>query len=368
MLRFFARQGGRASPERAEHRLIAEAGSVAGGIQKNFGLDAFRATAILLVMAAHLAVWGIEEMQPSADWLHRLGWLSQITGVVGVELFFVLSGYLVGKIALTRNGSLMHFYMRRWLRTFPAYAVMLVILLLTKGVPDDFWAFVLFLQPPLQDFFSVSWSLCVEEWFYLLLPLFLFIPRRYFIHATIAVLIALLTLRISSGLEYETLRRTTFLRLDVLLIGVLLAWVKLEKQDLYNYLQKPITLLLCSAFILCVVFISGVMRMSGVYLPMLETNYAIAALFTIMPLSFALLLPHAEKLPPLLQAPITAISAGAYSLYLVHEEIFRAVRQTIWFDNIYGFVIALIASALAAAILYRCIEKPFMDLRAKHFS
>lgn len=237
----------------------------------------FRATAILLVIAAHLADWGISEMQPNADWVHRLGWFSQITGVVGIELFFVLSGFLVGKIALTRNGSLLHFYMHRWLRTFPAYAVMLIILVLIKGVPEDFWAYILFLQPPLQDFFSVSWGLCVEEWFYLLLPLFLFIPPRYFIPATIVVLIALFTLRISSGLEYETLRRTTFLRLDALLIGVLLAWIKLKRNALYEHLQKPIVLLLCSAFILGVLFISGLMRVSGVYLPMLETHYAISA-------------------------------------------------------------------------------------------
>lgn len=333
---------------------------------RNFGLDLVRATAILLVIAAHLAAWGITEMKPNADWIHRLGWFSQITGVVGVELFFVLSGFLVGRIALTRNGSLIHFYMRRWLRTFPAYAVMLIILVLIKGVPEDFWAYVLFLQPPLQDFFSVSWSLCVEEWFYLLLPLFLFIPRRYFMHSTIAVIFALLFLRIYSGLEYETLRRTTFLRLDALLIGVLLAWIKLEKQYLYNYLQKPITLLLCGAFIVGVLFISGLMRVSGFYLPMLETHHTIAALFTVMPLLLALLLPHAEKLPTLLlRALITTISAGAYSLYLVHEEIFRAVRQTILFDSVWGFVIALIASALAATILYRGIEKPFMSLREK---
>lgn len=335
---------------------------------RNFGLDAARATAILLVIAAHLTAWGITEMKPNADWIHRLGWLSQITGVLGVELFFVLSGFLVGKIALTRNDSLLHFYMRRWLRTFPAYTVMLLILLLLKGIPESFWRYVFFLQPPLQDFFSVSWSLCVEEWFYLLLPLFLFISRRYFIHSTIAVIFALLFLRIYSGLEYETLRRTTFLRLDALLIGVLLAWVKLEKPNLYNYLQKPITLLLCGVFILGVLFISGLMRVSGVYLPMLETDYAIAALFTIMPLSFALLLPHAEKLPTLpLRTVITTISAGAYSLYLVHEEIFRAVRHTIFFDSIYGFVIALFLSALAATLLYRYIEKPFMQFRDRKY-
>ena len=333
-------------------------------MNRNFGLDVVRAIAILLVIAAHLIVWGIAEMNPNADWIHRLGWFSQITGVVGVELFFVLSGFLVGKIALTREGTLFHFYMRRWLRTFPAYAVMLLILLLLKGLPESFWRYVFFLQPPLQDFFSVSWSLCVEEWFYLLLPLFLFIPRRYFLHSTITVLIALFALRMYSGLEYETLRRATFLRLDALLIGVLLAWIKLEKKMLYLQLQQPIVLLVCSVFILSVLFISGLMRVSGVYLPMLETDSVIAALFTIMPLSFALLLPHAEKLPTLpLRALITTISAGAYSLYLVHEEIFRAVRHTIWFDSIWGFVIALALTALAATLLYRCVEKPFMNLR-----
>ncbi len=308
-------------------------------------------------------------MQPNADWLHRLGWFSQITGVLGVELFFVLSGFLVGKIALTREGNLLHFYARRWLRTIPAYATMLVILAICKGAPPNFWHYLLFLQPPVQDFFSVSWSLSIEEWFYLLLPLFLFIPRRYFIHSIIGVIVALFLLRITSGMDYETMRRFTPFRLDALLIGVLLAWIKLEKQAAYTYLQHPIALLFCSAIIFSILFVTGLMRVSGVYLPQLETHTAISLLFTAMPFTLALLIPHAEKVPALpFSSLITTISAGAYSLYLVHAEIFNVVRKTVLFDSAWGFAVALTLSAVAATLLYRCIEKPFMRLRAKHFS
>ncbi len=149
--------------------------SVAASAARLAGLDTLRAIAITIVILFHLQGFLPAALHPVAG----VGWM-------GVDLFFVLSGYLIGgqilrPYATGDRVNLAEFYCRRAYRILPAY---LVILLLYFFVPAwrewpglaAGWKFLtftenLFLNYPADLAFSHAWSLCVEEHFYLLLPL-----------------------------------------------------------------------------------------------------------------------------------------------------------------------------------------------------
>ncbi len=141
---------------------------------RNPGLDTLRACAIALVFMYHYEVF--------VSHAATFGWLSDI-GWTGVDLFFVLSGYLIANqlfagIARGQVPSLPRFYARRAFRTLPVFWLVLAAFALFPAAmggrpPPPWWRFLTFtqnigLQPGTA--FSHAWSLCVEEQFYLVLP------------------------------------------------------------------------------------------------------------------------------------------------------------------------------------------------------
>lgn len=113
----------------------------------------------------------------------------------GVMLFFVLSGYLIGRILIldfqTRGcqpKTIINFWSRRWLRTLPAYICILTILIiaaiaLNRNLPSNVFLYYVFSQNiawPHPSFFGEAWSLAIEEWFYLIIPLMIFFAVKMF--------------------------------------------------------------------------------------------------------------------------------------------------------------------------------------------
>ncbi|MDR1809132.1 MAG: acyltransferase, partial [Prevotella sp.] len=152
--------------------------------KRQYGLDIMRAAAIMFVVVGHQL-----DLLPSS--------LENIVGFFvldGVNIFFVLSGFLIGGILIrTINRSfgardLLVFWVNRWMRTLPPYYIVLTLLLCLYALfniylypaplslKDTFkyYFFVQGLAWIMPNFFSESWSLCVEEWFYLITPAFLF--------------------------------------------------------------------------------------------------------------------------------------------------------------------------------------------------
>src|SRR4051812_10707754 len=137
------------------------------------GLDTLRAAAISIVL------------MDNYRWVSNkniFGFMSQLGGT-GVDLFFVLSGFLIGNQILSafakeQNFSLTYFYIRRLLRTLPNYYVVLTLYFLFPTILSgtssaqliSFLTFTQNLNMPSGSTFSHSWSLCVEEQFYLLFP------------------------------------------------------------------------------------------------------------------------------------------------------------------------------------------------------
>jgi peptidoglycan/LPS O-acetylase OafA/YrhL len=219
-------------------------------------LDGLRAFAILLVMARH----GLRAEGAPAPEVQIGGWdiwAPFLNGWVGVDLFFVLSGFLIAG-SLLRGGrpGIAAYLAGRALRIVPAYyAVLLIVafgLVPYYPVPAENWGFrlayhLLFLQDYLPaDFNVVFWSLGVEEKFYLLAP-FLVLPLLAYRRAGRALLVLVGLIALAPALRALTalifpwvadypwffmLFRSPFhASMDALLVGVLAAWV-LHRSDL----------------------------------------------------------------------------------------------------------------------------------------
>ncbi|NQY05998.1 MAG: acyltransferase, partial [Flavobacteriaceae bacterium] len=158
-----------------------------------FGLDVIRFVAISAVIFAHIGpfiknhFWNLYEM------LNRIGFL-------GVEIFFVLSGFLIGNLLYKRfviekptKKSILHFWVRRWFRTLPNYYLVLLINIVVLAIvkyqlPNfeparDIWKYFFFahnLHSEQIVFFPESWSLSIEEYAYLIGPIMLYGAAFFF--------------------------------------------------------------------------------------------------------------------------------------------------------------------------------------------
>lgn len=213
-----------------------------------FGLELIRAVAVAAVLYSHcrdfLIVTGRGE------------WLPEIFD--GVDLFFVLSGFLIGGLLIEiaqRDPSpraWFRFMVRRWMRTLPAYFVVLVVLLLAWPPALDRAAHAaayatltqnLAWPMPSDNWFGTSWSLTVEEWFYLLFSAIFLVGARafgrrgqWFAIALFLVMPPLARLVIPLSLPWDLyVRKVAVLRLDAIAYGVVLAWLLVEQSALFRF-------------------------------------------------------------------------------------------------------------------------------------
>lgn len=201
------------------------------------GLDLVRFFAIFYVFWGH----GILLIPNEYKQVYSL---ATFLPIEGVSTFFVLSGFLIGNILYKtlfktnfETSDIINFWKRRWYRTLPNYYFVLLILLLLGASSENFnFSFIFFTQSFIgshPDFFGVTWSLAVEEWFYFLFPLLLFflfkVSKNKNTTLVISIFFFLLLPMILRHLKYHDFnflaeahyRKTTIFRFDSLMFGVI---------------------------------------------------------------------------------------------------------------------------------------------------
>jgi peptidoglycan/LPS O-acetylase OafA/YrhL len=363
-------------------------------IRRFHGLDTLRAAAILLVMVFH-------STDRVPDWLvplARFGWM-------GVDLFFVLSGYLIGTQLLRpyaegSRPSWWDFYRRRIYRVVPVYLVVLGLYLFVpmwREAPglSPAWEFLTFTENLFVDYgknqaFSHVWSLCVEEHFYLILPVLVaLLMRRPKIWKGVAAIVALVglgivlrgwilhsvlrTLEPGTGrysLAYiEKIYYPTWTRLDGLIAGVALAAVRQFRPAWWTGMMRRGHAATVGGMLLTGV--SGWMfrdRMSS------DTGVAawgIVVGFPLLSMGLGLLLVSSVSEDGVLarvRVPgAETIALLSYGLYLTHKEVMHltALAAPELNDQYPGmFFVAGTAGCFAVAVLLHLgIERPCLALR-----
>jgi peptidoglycan/LPS O-acetylase OafA/YrhL len=381
-------------------------------------VDGLRAISILLVVAFHV-VWLRGEYVGPAAWTTIISdpILSIVLrGDLGVDVFFVISGFLIAHILIVEHQetgtiALRTFYFRRAMRLLPAYFFVLAIvwvLRMQEGwVCETIWANILYVN----NFISAerqcmpwAWSLAVEEQFYTVFPLVLLalyrLPRF-----RLSVLFLLLAAGVvvrgavnlaadqhlpivaepwideASYIESFNIYGKTYMRFGAILCGVIAAYLY-HHHNAIQYLERSrlraaVGLLLAFSWLIVVV-VPPVRTPDPHWTPTTAFWYltldrylfsaAIAYLLLISLCSAGPGRVLGAALSARLWYPIAQLS---YSTYLVHLIAITACYRYLlnpaelsYPAMLWDLLVCLAASLLAALVVYLAIERPFMGLRA----
>ncbi len=347
------------------------------------GLDILRSAAILLVVYSHIA--------PFLSYYFPI-----LEGIVlpdGVNVFFVLSGYLIGQIILKQLqtkaeftfSDVFAFLKRRWWRTLPNYYLFLLlnfILIYWEAIPGEFhkhnFTYFIFCQNLIKPFdfmFWESWSLSVEEWFYLVFPILVFLFIKFTKLSKEKIYVWTCILFISIPLVFRTLvnlpngyyeqwdtwyRKLVITHADAIGYGMLSAYL-LQRYS-YFFLKKRWSLfslgLVCLLLISPLSYDEHVIFYKTIYLSVLAICVAltIPLLSTIKTIKFGI-------------NEFSSLSKWSYSLYLVHLPLLhimmRNYRANTQIDSLIFISIYLVLAIFISSLIYRYFEKPMMDFRDK---
>ncbi len=354
------------------------------GSSRLFGLDLLRAVAILLVLLAHTL--------PGGTTFPIIKPIAATFGYFGVELFFVLSGFLIGGILIRmmQRGELrtvsgvVEFWKRRWYRTLPNYVLFLVFnviwaVWIERASLTSFWHYLIFTQNlawPCPVFFQESWSLAVEEWFYLIFPIIVVAVtgwnRRphFFGVALMIMLLVPLGLRCLGWVEDswdESIRKVVIYRLDSMMLGVAAAYLAVTNEGWWKKIER--------------IWPFGILMLLGVaayllrFQPLSTSEWIHRAPLTFLTsLGVALLIPALVKLKTAHVTTVRVvrnISLWSYSLYLCHTPVIRGLRYfcteiipfSLYQNPLIRFVLIWAIAFSIAALVYRWWEKPMTQLR-----
>lgn len=375
--------------------MAASAQAPAGKLRSLIGgqiaeIDGLRGIAILMVLVHHF--W------PDTGPLARLYNVAHL-GWMGVDLFFVVSGFLIGGILLDTAGErhyFRNFYARRSLRIFPLYYAFLIVVFtlvpLVEGGSysqtafvaqsgSPWWYFLYFgnireafrgIEPPY--YLAPLWSLCIEEQFYVSFPWIVSrVSRANLKKLVLGLIIFAPVMRTATLLLFPNKERmqyvATFSRVDVIAYGVLLALLFRTEaiEKLRPYAGK---LAVVGVVLMALVFPFG-----GWYRPSVfcrTAGYSLAAVTFFAIVMWTVLHRNARAAAPLRFAPLTYLGKICYGLYLLHRPAESILLKTLAHfgmvvnEDAAWLVPVKIAMAIAVATAsWYCFERPILRLKRR---
>lgn len=379
--------------------------------QRNFGLDVIRTVAIALVLIAHSITIFYPYMVGFAEVLFNFGiW---VAGAYGVELFFILSGFLIGGIFIrdeiyrrdlqpqaglsSDTKSVFTFYLRRLIRTIPNY----ILYFFLFYAADIYFKKGNFLHSfPLKNFFlvqnfyhndgrgfmGVAWSLSVEEFFYLFLPVLYILLRllrfarmRSFIYtASVLWLIPNLlklyyTLFVASaeGFINTRISHTTMFRMDSIAYGVFLAIIyqcDFAKQIKVELQKRRVALFIAGLLVTLV----GLMYNFLFVVKPVQQAYLIYWSYSIRSVGFVLLFPFfigfREVRSNFFTHTVSYTALWSYSIYLSHVLVIESFHdmkiQYQWNLSAWlQFVVVWMITFIISGVTYYGLERPILKIR-----
>ncbi len=367
-------------------------------IQRLHGLEQLRALAIILVLLFHYQVYyGLPAVLTKSAFLKvtSFGW-------TGVDLFFVLSGYLIGTklfgdIDCYGRIRFRSFYLNRFFRIVPAYVAAVSIYFIFADVQEgrglqQLWRYLTFTQNIPIDLrfntFSHAWSLCVEEHFYLILPALLYLifsteNQRKGAYILVGLVAAGLLLRYAvwtelvdpesgrmrMGAAFKYIYYPTYARLDGLIIGVGIAALFRYQPALRDRITPYGNLIFLAGLgVLAVshsIFGGNIVSMKFATLtptllgfPLISLGYGLLVVAALSPACFLYRLNF---------RPTAAIATVSYSVYLVHKMSNHWINTNLpnymEVNKLEMFLICLAVGILAGSLLYWLVERPFLHVR-----
>lgn len=344
---------------------------------RNAGLDVVRSVAILMVLVSHCGAFFTLWYGVGFAWQLAVG------GFYGVELFFVLSGLLIGRILIDLLDSgpgwraWLVFMTRRWMRTLPLYFVWLAVLALLWRPPalgailpwyvtmtqNLGWGMV-------SDWFGVSWSLTVEEWFYLAFSALLFgaaalAGRRVALAGVLALFLvvpAVLRWRLAPSVSWDHVTQAAVIyRLDAIGFGVGVAWLSVRRARVLRHWG--------------VLLVLGLLLIGAAWhaeLDRLPQHVRQTFIFDWVSAGFALCLPAAMAAQwrglRWLMPAVAALSRQSYAIYITHLSLLEFVG---YFKAMLNLPATLCVIVSVGAIYglsfasYRWFEAPILALRPR---
>jgi len=357
-------------------------------------LDGFRAAAVLIVLLHHF-VYGWHLPPDAISWMPRI-----VTGIIshgwlGVDLFFILSGFLITGILLDSRESkhyFRNFYVRRVLRILPLYfTCILVMSLAYHGAATYFVLSLLFLANFAYYFHAkvphgpdVFWSLAVEEHFYLIWPLLVrFLSRVSLFVLTLIMVFGTPILRgvcAYRGMDAELeIYYYSFFRFDGLALGAILAlWVRSRYYSRESAWKLAGFLVGFSLLVTAIGWPYGIMQTKTVASAALRYTQAQFVFAAAMALALAY---RGTAATSILRSRFARFTAGlSYCIYLIHSALGDAyywLLGSMQFNDVdrFGGVGALVIRSLVigtvtfglAVLSKKFLEDPFLRLK-RYFS
>lgn len=333
-------------------------------------LDFFlRTLAILMVLVLHITA--------NFD-VPNLYYFTKV-GKYGVELFFCLSGFLVGCLFFNEHSkfgdvNLKRFILRRISRTLPPYYIVLVPAFLSAYFVNKVkfnYAYLFFCQNFLQKipYFKVSWSICVEEHFYLLLPFVLvliykiknIVIKGVFILALVVLPVILRLVESNDSHSFGYFETASFFHFDSMILGVIASYCYTYKKMLYLkfiFLRYILVLLLVGIFYFAITFGGHTFFVFGKFL--------ISLVFTLIILFMAI----NRQMNLSRSSIISKIAVSSYAIYLTHPLVINVInlilkRYSISINVYFMMFLLLFIILIVGYCFYFIIEKRLMVLREK---